>query len=130
MRTFIKVSDPLRGKLIREFKVSRTTVWAALNYLTRGDRPDEIRRYALENGGSIEEKDFLPNCRTENTDEEIIQTFAGGIQVRISIKNSEARLLEDGREIEHYESMTLQAWGNLLYHAQCMSERRVKELSR
>lgn len=130
MRTFIKVSDPLRGKLIREFGVSRTTVWKALNYLTRGERPDEIRRYALENGGSIEEMGFLPNCRTENTDEEIIQTFAGGIQVRISIKNSEARLLENGREIEHYESMTLQAWGNLLYHAQCMSERRVKELSR
>ncbi|MGN1155262.1 MAG: hypothetical protein ACI4TK_03725 [Agathobacter sp.] len=70
----------------------------------------------------------MPNCRTEHTDDEIIQTFAGGIKVRMSKVNSEVTLFQDDKEIEHYEGMTLQAWGNLLYHAQTLSEKRISSI--
>lgn len=128
MRTYIKVSDSLRNKLAQHFRISRVSVWSALNYLTHSKLSDEVRRYALENGGSIEEEDFMPNCRTEHTDDEIIQTFAGGIKVRMSKVNSEVTLFQDDKEIEHYEGMTLQAWGNLLYHAQTLSEKRISSI--
>lgn len=128
MRTYIKVSDSLRNKLAQHFRISRVSVWSALNYLTHSKLSDEVRRYALENGGSIEEEDFMPNCRTEHTDDEIIQTFAGGIKVRMSKVNSEVTLFQDDKEIEHYEGMTLQAWGNLLYHARTLSEKRISSI--
>lgn len=125
MRTFIKVSDPLRRDLVNKFKVSKPTVWAALNYITRGGNGPAIRRYALSHGGAIVEEDFMPNCRTEHTQEEMIQTFAGGIQVRVSKVNSGAVILRDGKEVERYEELTLKAWGNLLYHAQELSQEQV-----
>ncbi|MGM9739833.1 MAG: hypothetical protein ACI3ZP_04440 [Candidatus Cryptobacteroides sp.] len=128
MRTYIKVSDSLRNKLAQHFRISRVSVWSALNYLTHSKLSDEVRRYALENGGSIEEEDFMPNCRTEHTDDEIIQTFAGGIKVRMSKVNSAVTLFQDDKEMEHYEGMTLQAWGNLLYHAQTLSEKRISSI--
>ena len=129
MRTFIEVPSSLRKEIMAKFNRSKPIVWRALNYVTNNRRAKEIRAYALSHGGSIVEKDFLPNCRTEHTDREMIQTFSGGIQVRISKVKDDVRLLEDGKILEHYGDMTLQAWGALLFHAQRLSERRISELS-
>ena len=125
MRIHIKVADSLRVELAETFQLSKVSIWSALNYLTFSDRAESVRRYALEHGGSIVEQDFTPNCRTEHTSEEMIQTFAGGIQVRISRTDSNARILQDGVELESYQGVTLQGWGNLLHHAQELSEKRV-----
>lgn len=125
MRTYIRVPDALRKELIAKFGVSRPTVWSALNYLTAGDRPEAIRQYALQHGGSIEEQNFIPNCRTEYTDEEIVQTFAGGVQVRTDRKDGGVRVMQGETVVESYGAVTLQAWGNILHRAQMMSQRRV-----
>jgi len=125
MRTYIKVSDPLRRDLINKFKVTRASVWAALNYITRGGRGPAIRQYALEHGGAITEEDFIPNCRTEHTGDEMIQTFPGGIQVRISKVDSGAKILKEGKVTERYDAVTLQGWSNLLSHAQELSAKQV-----
>lgn len=125
MRTYIKVSDPLRRDLCVRFKVTRATVWSALNYITRGGRSPYIRQYALEHGGAIVEDDFIPNCRTEHTGDEMIQTFPGGIQVRISKVDSGAQILKEGKVTERYDAVTLQGWSNLLSHAQDLSAKQV-----
>lgn len=130
MRIFIKVTDGLRNEIVRKFKFSKVSVWSALNYLTNSAKAESVRRYALEHGGSIVEQDFIPNCRTEHTEEEMIQTFAGGIQVRMSKKNSDVRLLQDGAVQETYKGVNLQGWGNLLSHAQELSESRVAAAAR
>lgn len=93
MRTYIRVSDSLRRELVDRFEESRTSIWSAINYLTNGDRPEAIRQYALSHGGSIEEQNFIPNCRTEHTQDEIIQTFAGGVQVRVNRKDGAVALM-------------------------------------
>lgn len=130
MRTYIKVSDPLRRDLCVKFKVTRATVWSALNYITRGGKSPDIRKYALENGGAIVEEDFIPNCRTEHTTKEIIQTFPGGIQVRISKTDSKAEIRKEGIVTERYEAVTLQNWGNLLSYAQDLSARQIAKAMR
>lgn len=130
MRIHIKVADNLRVELIEKFKLSKVSVWSALNYLTNSERAKLVRSYALAHGGSIVEQDFTPNCRTEHTADEMIQTFPGGIQVRVSRKGSDAKIFRDDVEIESYEGMTLQGWGSLLYHAQKLSEERVAELAK
>lgn len=127
MKTFIKVSDRLRKELMDRFNVTRAAVWAALNFLTRGGRGPAIRQYALDNGGFIVEEDFLPNCRTEHTLDEIIQTFAGGIEVRISKVDSSAAILCDGEVIERYDAITTQSWGNLLSRAQDLSAQQLEK---
>lgn len=130
MRIFIKVADSLRLELAEKFHLSKVSIWSALNYLTYSDRAESVRRYALKHGGSIVEQDFTPNCRIKHTTTEIIQTFAGGIQVRINRQNSHARVLQDDTEIESYYNVTVQSWGNLLHHAQELSEQRVAEAAK
>lgn len=130
MERYIKVSDSLRNELAGVSTLCRTSVWAALNYLTNSDRAKDVRKYALEHGGVIVEKDFTPNCETSHTVDEIIQTFAGGVQVRLSKKDSHALILVDGKEEESYDSVSFTAWGNLLRHAQDLSEERVAKLAR
>lgn len=126
MRTYIKVSDKVRQELAARFGVSAVSVWKALNYLTKGGRAPEIRDYALSHGGAIAEDDFIPNCRTEHTKDEIVQTFAGGVQVRIGRQDSHAVLVIDGTPSEEYDSVSVQSWGNLLHHAQEIAESRAK----
>lgn len=130
MRVYIKVTDSLRRELASRFNVSRPTVWSALNYLTNSDLSEAIRQYALGHGGAIEEQSFIPNCRTEYTDDEIIQTFAGGIQVRIGRQDGGVRLMQGAKVLESYGPISLQAWGNLLYHAQKLSEESIANATR
>ncbi len=129
MRTFIEVPGSLRKEIMDKFDRSQTIVWRALNYVTDNKRAKEIRAYALEHGGAIIEKDFIPNCRTEHTQEEMIQIFPGGIQVRLAKTNGEVRLLQDDILKERFENITLRGWGNLLYQAQGLSERRISEIT-
>ena len=130
MRIYIKVTDSLRRELASRFNVSKPTVWSALNYLTKSDLAEAIRQYALNHGGAIEEQCFIPNCRTEYTDTEMIQTFAGGIQVRIDRQDGGVRLLNGEKELESYEPMSLRAWGNLLHHAQKLSEESIAKATK
>lgn len=130
MRTYIRVPDSLRKELASRFKVSRTSVWSALNYLTNGDRPESIRQYALANGGSIEEKSYIPNCRTEYTKYEIIQTFPGGIKIHLDRNEGTVMLMKDNLLLETYGPIPLQAWGNILHRAQELSERAVAEAAK
>ena len=117
-------------ELAEKFKLSKVSVWSALNYLTNSERAKAIRNYALDHGGALVDQDFIPNCRTEHTQDEMISTFAGGVQVRLSKIDSSARILVDDVVQETYEDVYLYGYGNLLYHAQELSEQRVAEASR
>lgn len=130
MRVYIKVTDSLRRELASRFEVSKPTVWSALNYLTKSDLAEAIRQYALAHGGAIEEQNFVPNCRTEYTEDEIIQTFAGGVQVRMDRHKGDVSLMQGGKNLESYGAISLQAWGNLLYHAQKLSEESIAKATK
>lgn len=117
-------------ELAEKFKLSKVSVWSALNYLTNSERARAVRNYAIDHGGALVDKDFMPNCRTEHTQDEMISSFAGGVQVRLSKIDSSARILVDDVVQETYEDVYLYGYGNLLYHAQKLSEQRVAEASR
>lgn len=125
MRTFIKVSDALRREIIQRFRYSRSSTWAALNYLVQSEKASAVRRYALEHGGAIAEEDFIPNCRIEHAPEEIVQRFPGGICVRFSKYKDRVLLMDGDAILDRYGAITIQAWGNILYEAQKLSERRI-----
>ena len=49
----IILSDEKRKELIRTFKTSRQTVWAALNYKTKSGFANTLRAAALQRGGAV-----------------------------------------------------------------------------
>lgn len=130
MRQYIEVSPELRAWIREEFKVSDATVWRALGYLENRRnyeklKHERIRQFALEHGGRIVRKEYIPECSTEgSTRERLVHTFKNGVVVEVSLKDSSARIYKDNKVVRREKSVTLQGWGNLLYEAQELSNGR------
>ena len=123
MRRYIKVNNEVRDRLMRDYNVTRQTIWEALSFITRNDRGNSIRKDALAMGGEYREENFVPNCRTEFHEGGMRQIFAGGIEV--VTEGNRMSLIISGEEIEHYDSVDLASWGNVLERAQGISSRRI-----
>lgn len=128
MRHYIKISPELRDKISAQFHVSIMQVWRACNFLRNSDQAKEIRQFALANGGQYVQENFVPNCQSQHTADAIIQTFPCGVSVRISKKDSSAKLIIDEDVKESYEAVTAGSWANLLAHAQEISDAKVRSL--
>lgn len=123
MRKYITVTPEMRDALVKKYKVSKTSIWKALAFITRNKRSEQIRNDALGMGGRYVEEDFIPNCRTEHQNGSIIQTFAGGVQVVTDTDST--RILVGGNIVDKYKDVTVESWGNVLARAQEISQKRV-----
>lgn len=97
------------------------SLWRILNYVSNSNRAKEIRQFAINNGGLLMEEDFIPNCKTEHTPTEIIQSFPGGISVVLSKVQNCGEIRKEGETVEKLEDLRLSQWGTILYRAQQMS---------
>lgn len=122
MRSYIKISGDLRALLRDNFKVTNKTIWQACAGLSDSELSRKIRQYALNHGGRwVTEVAFAPSCNTKHlSDGSFIQEFANGVSVIFS--NGRATILKNDNEVEIYEGVTLNVWGNVLSHAQAISE--------
>ena len=126
MRTYIKINAPLRRRMMETFGVSRKCLFENLNGLVSSERSDEIRTFALANGGRlIRNEEYVPACQTVERADGFAQLFAGGITVLINTKTSTAAILRGGEELHHYEGVTMNAWSNILRLAQDYAEGRM-----
>ena len=123
MRKYITVTQEIRDALVRKYKVSKTSIWKALAFITRNKRSDQIRNDALSMGGRYVEEDFIPNCRTEYKSGVIIQTFAGDVNVITTSGFME--ILVEGEVVASFEDVTIATWGNVMAGAQEISQKRV-----
>lgn len=108
MEKRIKVSDDLRRKLAKLFKVTETTVRSALRYdLKKGqtDTAVKIRVAALQNGGVP--CLTLPECETIHDEENgtMVQTFGNGAQLVIDKTDGTAVALYKGRAHKRWENV-------------------------
>ncbi|MBQ3722540.1 MAG: hypothetical protein II851_02410 [Bacteroidales bacterium] len=122
MRTYIKVDAKLRKDLMSIFTMSRMGVWKALNGLTSSEKSSQVRQYALANGGRYVREDFMPTCRTRETEGEIIQEFAGGITVIVDTKASTAVIKRGKFILDSFDQVTLDMWSNILRMAQAYAD--------
>lgn len=125
MRQYIEVSPELRDKMCEIFNVSTTTIWRALNFLTNKrscevERHESIRKYALDNGGKMLVKSFIPNCKTETTKSYMVHTFPGGVVVSINLNTSHAEVMSHGEIVREEDNLDIRAWGDLLFEVQHM----------
>lgn len=126
MRTYIKIDTPLRRRMMETFGVSRKCLFENLNGLVSSERSDEIRTFALANGGRlIRNEEYVPACQTVERADGFAQLFAGGITVLINTKTSTAAILRGGEELHRYEGITMNAWSNILRLAQDYAEGRM-----
>lgn len=123
MRSYIKISGDLRAQLRKGFNVTNKTVWQACAGLSDSDLSRKIRQYALAHGGQwVKEVAFVPQCKTQHfADGSFIQEFANGVSVIFS--NGKATIRQNENDVDTYEGVTLNAWGNVLYQAQALANR-------
>lgn len=121
MRRYISIGEAARKALMRKYKVSRYAIWEACSFITRNKRGNDIRHDAMAMGGVYKEEDFLPNCRTEFLESGgIRQTFPA--KVEVLLENDTAVIRKNDKELERYDQVTLDGWGNILERAQRLSE--------
>ena len=125
MRTYIRISEPLREELIERFQTNRTSVYRALNYMSNSARSEAIRKHAMANGGFVVHESFTPECSTEHVKDMMTHKFANGIEVTINLSNSHAEVRQNGAVIREEDHLTLHGWSNLLYDAQMISAQSV-----
>lgn len=119
MRTtssYIKVSDEVRAKLARLFKVEEKTVYLALTYRRDSDTARKIRFTAVHNFGGVA-MCHCPECETlheirEGDRQLMVQNFNNGVKLEIN-KQTGAAVVYDRRgavvstrQIEKFPELT------------------------
>jgi len=120
MKKEIKVSVAVRDQIADKYGVSRQAVWAALTYITRGARPDSMRRDALALGGRYIEENFMPTCTCQHTETGIIQTIAAGVV--LTITQGDAVITKNDEVVARYDQIDVAGWGALCAQAQRLAE--------
>lgn len=124
MAKFIKTTLKMRQELMKQFGLSITGIKNALAYKSFSERADRIRAAALAAGGEVMESALWPECRTQHTNTQIIQTFANGVVLTISKVDSSAELARDGKVCRRYKGVTIDKWGALVDQASQMARVR------
>ncbi len=121
MRKYIEVSPELKKQIHQKYGLARMSLWRILNYVSNSSQAKEIRLFAINNGARLMEENFIPNCKTEHTPTEMIQSFPGGIRVVISKVQNRGEILKGDEVVEKIEDLRLCQWGTILFRAQQMS---------
>lgn len=120
MKKEIRVTNAVRDQIMKEYGVTRQSVWAALNFITRGERPTAMRKDALALGGRYVEENFIPTCSCQHTENGIIQTFAAGVV--LTITQGDAVITKNDKEIARYDQIDVAGWGAICAQAQRLAE--------
>lgn len=127
MRTYIKVSTPLRQDLMSIFGLSRRSIYKALNGLVNTPKSEKIRQYALSHGGEAVSEIFIPKCKTiHGEDGSFAQIFDGNITVWVNTQDSTARITRRGEELESFDEVTINKWSAILQMAQDYADGKIQ----
>lgn len=104
----ILVTDELKKKLAELNRVSRVTVWHALNYHTNSRQAQAIRKQAIMLGGIVvgETPDFTTQFHT--AEKLMVQTFTSRVKIVAElIEGGLLKIYVDEQVVETYESPTM-----------------------
>ncbi len=120
MKKEIKVSPAIRDQIAEKYGISIQAIWNALNFVSRGARPDNIRKDALAMGGRYIEENFIPTCTCQHTENGIIQTFAAGVV--LTITQGDAVITKNDEVVARYDQIDVAGWGAICAQAQRLAE--------
>lgn len=115
----------IKKEIIKTFKTTKETLWAALNYKTDSNFARMLRAAAFERGGVLypdpkRSKGYIPDCETVfNTSEKtMVQSF--GIRVKLigNLSSGELSLFVDGEQKATFDNPHLDELSNIQVTAQ------------
>lgn len=118
MRTYIKIEPSIRSQIVRRFGITKKSIWEALCGLVHSEQSEQVRQFALANGGKVVCETYMPACTTVKTSTGLAQTFKNGVVVLLDLQDSTARIMRSDKELSHYENVDINAWANILWMAQ------------
>ena len=121
MKRFIKVNREVREALMSKYGVTRRAIWEACSFITRGKRPDNIRKDALAMGGLYQEEDFVPQCSFHRTSDGWVQKFTAGVLV--TVVGSDVVISKGRNKVAEFEGVTMDGYSNILAQAQQLAEK-------
>ena len=121
MKRFIKINKEVREALMEKYGVTRRAIWEACSFITRGKRPDNIRKDALAMGGLYQEEDFVPQCSFHRTSDGWVQKFAAGVLV--TVVGSDVVISKGRNKVAEFEGVTMDGYSNILAQAQQLAEK-------
>ena len=121
MKRFIKINKEVREALMEKYGVTRRAIWEACSFITRGKRPDNIRKDALAMGGLYQEEDFVPQCSFHRTSDGWVQKFTAGVLV--TVVGSDVVISKCRNKVAEFEGVTMDGYSNILAQAQQLAEK-------
>ena len=121
MRTYIQIPKTVSVALQARYGITERGLRKILNFLSNSVQANEIRSYAIANGGVLVRKEFYrPKGRLvhDERNNAMVYTCPNGVEVTISKKDGSAVIRRDGEVLEHYELGLGESWGNLLFMAE------------
>lgn len=109
----IILSGEKKRQLQKDFKVCRTTLWAALNFKTKEGKAKLLRAAALQRGGVLlnQNGDFEPNLKFDTywteVPHQMVQVFSERVRLVADIKSSAVTIEKDEEVIRKFENATL-----------------------
>lgn len=95
----------IKKEIIKSFKTTKETLWAALNYKTDSNFARMLRAAAFERGGVLypdpkRTADYVPQCETTfNTSEKtMVQSFGVRVKLVGNLSSGELSLFVDGEQ--------------------------------
>ncbi len=119
----------IKKEIIKTFKTTKETLWAALNYKTDSNFARMLRAAAFERGGVLypdpkKSKGYIPDCETVfNTSEKtMVQSF--GIRVKLvgNLSSGELSLFVDGEQKATFDNPHLDELSNIQATAQNLAD--------
>lgn len=121
MKRFIKINKEVREALMEKYGVTRRAIWEACSFITRGKRPDNIRKDALAMGGLYQEEDFVPQCSFHRTSDGWVQKFTAGVLV--TVIGNDVVISKGRNKVASFEGVAMDGYANIVAQAQQLAEK-------
>lgn len=115
----------IKKEIIKTFKTTKETLWAALNYKTDSNFARMLRAAAFERGGVLypdpkRSNRYVPECDTVfNTSEKtMVQSFGVRVKLVANLSSGELSLFVDGEQKATFDNPHLDELSNIQVTAQ------------
>lgn len=119
----------IKKEMIKTFKTTKETLWAALNYKTDSNFARMLRAAAFERGGVLypdpkRSKGYIPECETIfNTSEKtMVQNFGVRVKLVGNLLSGELSLFVDGEQKATFDNPHLDELSNIQATAQNLAD--------
>lgn len=120
----------VKAEIVRTFKTDRSTLHRALNYSIDSPTARMLRAAALERGGLIYRGHRAPagsrpdvETSFDRSRNVLRQAFGRRMSVEVDLNTNRAVLFVDSQDVAHFEQVTANDWGDVLYSLQQLYNR-------